>query len=99
MHNDDPRDGVMMTQAAQLAIVGLMISGAGIALLGTIASVVWRKIDLTIPEVFWAGSKIVAYPEKYVREDRVTIVKTVYLVGICLFLIGLLLILSYPFWK
>jgi hypothetical protein len=52
-----------------------MGSGLVIGLIGSRASTFWRKKELPISDMFWAGRAAVVHPEKYVRQDRVRGVK------------------------
>jgi hypothetical protein len=80
-------------------ILTLMGSGLFFLLLGAIASTVWRKKEFSLSDLFCVGSAAAAYPEKYVREDRIKVVKTLHFTGVTLFLTGVLVVVGYSIWK
>jgi uncharacterized iron-regulated membrane protein len=72
-------------------LITLMLSGMAIAIFGIVATVLWRKKDVTLGNLVWAGSKLAAHPERYVRPDRLALVRALAFTGVALFLIGAVL--------
>jgi hypothetical protein len=62
-------------------------------LFGAVSTFVWRKPGLTRQAVFWAGSRAAAHPERYVRRDRVWIVRMLSVTGATLFLLAVVALL------
>jgi hypothetical protein len=54
---------------------------------------------VSLLKLFWAGSEAGAHPEKYVRQDRVKVVKVLNLAGAFLFMMGVLVMVGYSIWK
>ena len=79
-----------MTKNAQTVVVALMLSGSAINLIGALAMTVWRKPGATI-----GGSYAAAHPETYVKQNRIKTVRIIHLIGISLFLAGVLTILVF----
>jgi hypothetical protein len=75
-------------------VLALLATGIALALSGTVASFVWRKADVTLGALFWAGSGAAAHPERYVRPDRVRVVRVLNLTGVGLFLMGVLFLVG-----
>jgi hypothetical protein len=83
----------LMTTTIQIVGFAFFFSGLAIALCGTIAMLFWRKSEVSKLELFWEGSRAAAHPEYYVRSEHVKTVKMLHLVGISLFLTGVLALL------
>ncbi|BDG04636.1 hypothetical protein [Anaeromyxobacter oryzae] len=75
-------------------ILGLMLTGLVVGLCGALASFSWRKDGVSSRELWLAGSKAAAYPERYVRPDRVLVVRVLNLVGVGLCLAGVLIMVA-----
>ena len=73
--------------------IAFLAVGIGLALVGVITSVLARKPDLTLSQLFWAGSNIAAHPERYVREECVGTVRALNLAGVLSWLVGVGIIL------
>jgi preprotein translocase subunit Sss1 len=69
-----------------------MLTGVGFLLIGVVMTRIWRKDGVTGAMLFWAGSYAAAHPERYVKPQRVFVVKCVNVTGIGLFLVGVLII-------
>lgn len=89
----------MITQTGKIIALTLMGSGSVIVLIGGIAATCWRKKEVSRADLFWAGSEAGAHPEKYVRPDRVKVVKVLNLAGAFLFMMGVLFMVGYSIWK
>jgi len=83
-----------MTITIQTAVIVLLVSGITISLCGSIATLFWRKREISKLDLFWAGSRAAAHPEDYVRAERVQPVKILHLIGVFLFLTGVLILLT-----
>ena len=79
----------------------LAVLGGGIVLLicSTLATVVWRRADVTIGAILWAGSSAAAHPERYVQPAKVATVRAISMVGAGLFLAGVLVLLVQGVWR
>ena len=75
-------------------IVGLSLTGFGLALGGALAGLSWRRSGVTTREAWLAGSDLAAHSERYVRPDRVFIVRVLNFAGIGLLLAGVLLLVA-----
>ena len=71
-----------------------MVSAIRLGLREQNATHVWRRPGLTNRNLFWAGSDLAAHPERYVRPDRVAIIRRLNFVGVCLFLSGVLILVG-----
>jgi hypothetical protein len=83
-----------MTKDAQTIVVALMLSGIAVNLIGVLAMTIWRKPGVTIGDLVSAGSSAAAHPKTYVKQDRVRVVRILYLTGTAMFLTGVLTILA-----
>ena len=84
----------MTEEAVRLLILGLWLTGFVVALCGTLASFSWRKGDVPSGELWMAGSKLAAHPERYVRPDRVLLVRVLNYLGVGLMLAGVLIMVA-----
>jgi hypothetical protein len=75
-------------------VLALFATGVVLVLSGTVSAFVWRKADVTLGALFWAGSGGAAHPERYVRPDKVRVVRVLNLTGVGLFLLGVLVLLG-----
>lgn len=73
-------------------VVGLMLTGLVLLLGCALASFGWRKDEVSAAELWLAGSKAAAHPEKYFRPDRVPVVRTMTYLGVGLWLAGVVVI-------
>jgi hypothetical protein len=89
----------MITQTGKIIIFTLATSGMFFLVLGAIGATFWRKKEVSLLKLFWAGSEAGAHPEKYVRQDRVKVVKVLNLAGAFLFMMGVLVMVGYSIWK
>ena len=76
----------------QTSVLALMLGGCLVLLVGFIATLAWRRPDVTIRNILLSGSDVGARPERYVREGRVRDVSRINLFGVCLFLSGVVVI-------
>jgi hypothetical protein len=81
----------------QWLVLSLFFAGVLISLVGTVAATLWRRADISIGALIWAGHNLAAYPERYVRPERVRVVRTIYIVGVLLSVmaVGLLLLAGF----
>jgi hypothetical protein len=85
----------MLIPTSDRAIVlALLATGFALALFGTVSAFVWRKAGVTPGALFWAGSSAAAHPERYVRPDKVRVVRVLNLTGVGLFLMGVLVLIG-----
>jgi hypothetical protein len=63
----------------------------GLLFLGAVMTRIWRKDELTGAMLFWAGSDSAAHPERYVKPQRVFLVRCMNATGVALFLVGIVL--------
>lgn len=75
-------------------IPGLMLTGVVFVICGAMASFSWRKEGVSAGELWLAGSKAAAYPERYVRPDRVRAVRVMNCIGVGLWLAGVVVIIA-----
>ncbi len=75
-------------------VLGLMLTGVVVLLCGALASFSWRKDDVSGGQLWMAGSRIAAHPERYVRPDRVLVVRVLNYAGIGLCLAGALVMVA-----
>jgi len=87
-----------MTAIHRTVALACFLTGIGLALCAVVATHIWRRDGVTGGELFWAGSDLVAHPERYVRPDRVSMVRRLNLIGICLFLSGVFIVLGATLW-
>jgi len=73
--------------------IALFLAGTAVGVLGVVGSAVWRRAEQTLGSLFWAGSGLAAHPERYVRADRVSVVRILNMTGVILWLIGVVMIL------
>jgi hypothetical protein len=71
----------------------VMLTGVGFMLIGVVMTRIWRKDGITGAMLFWAGSSAAAHPDRYVKPQRVFVVKCVNVTGVSLFLVGVLIVL------
>ena len=71
-------------------VLALLATGIAFAFSGAVSAFVWRKADVTAGALFWAGSRAATHPERYVRPDKVRVVRVLNLTGVGLFLLGVL---------
>lgn len=79
--------------------IALMLAGVTVAFCGAVAGTLWRREGVKIRALFWAGSSAAAHPERYVRPDRVRIVRALNLIGVSLFLSGVLVLVGQGLWR
>jgi hypothetical protein len=89
----------MITQTEKIIIFTFATSGMFFLVLGAIGATFWRKKEVSLLKLFCAGSAVRGHSEKYVRQDRVKVVKVLNLVGAFLFLMGVLVMVGYSIWK
>ena len=75
-------------------VLASMLSGVFLALLGAILGVLLRRPEISLTEVLFAGSSLATHPERFVRPSIVKPMKMLNLVGVLLFLLGIVLVLS-----
>ena len=68
----------------------VMLTGVGFLSIGVVLTRLWRKDEITGAMLFWAGSDAAAHPERYVKPQRVFLVRCMNGTGVGLFLIGVI---------
>jgi hypothetical protein len=58
------------------------------------ASFSWRKDGVSAGELWLAGSKAATHPERYVRPDRVRVVRVMNYLGVGLWLTGVVVMVA-----
>ncbi len=71
--------------------IALLLAGATVGIVGNLMTWAWRRSGQTLASLFWAGSDLAARPERFVRTDRVVVVRITYYAGVLLFLLGVLM--------
>jgi len=84
----------MMDPTTRGFALTLMLSGVAAGLGGVVATIAWRKPAVSVRTLLWAGSEAAAHPERYVKEERVAIVRGLNMIGVSLFLLGVLLLVG-----
>ena len=80
-------------------ILSLFASGWAVGLLCSMACLVfWRRDDVSFKDSYWAGSKVAAHPERYVRGDRVLIARILFFVAIGLILASVVAMVAVTVW-
>ena len=75
-------------------ILGLMVTGFVVLLCCALALLLWRKDGVSARELWMAGGKAAAYPERYVRPNRVLAVRLLNFIGVGLWLAGVLIMVA-----
>lgn len=75
-------------------VLGLMLTGFLLLICCTVASFGWRKDGVSAEEVWAAGSKAVAHPERYFRPDCVPVVRAMSYLGVGLWLAGVVVMVA-----
>lgn len=75
-------------------ILGLMLAGLVLVVCGAMASFSWRKDGVSAGELWLAGSRAAAHPERYVRPDRVPVVRVMNYLGVGLWLTGVVVMVA-----
>jgi hypothetical protein len=73
----------LQTTFLATAVVGFLL-----AVVGSGVATAYRREDVPFSIVFWAGSDVVAHPERYVRPERLALVRGLSLVGLGLLAAG-----------
>jgi hypothetical protein len=63
-------------------VASLASLGIALILCGNAAALAWRKQGITVGAFLSAGSTAAAHPERYVRPDRVRIVRVLFVTGV-----------------
>ena len=86
----------MITQTGKIIMFTLANSGLLFLVLGGIAATFWRKKEVSLLDLFCAGSAVRGHLEKYVRQAQVKVMKILNFAGAFLFLMGVLFMVGYP---
>ena len=75
-------------------VLGLMLTGAAVLLCCGLAAFSWRRDGVSAAELWMAGSRGAADPERYIRPDRVLVVRVLNYIGAGLWLAGVLIVVA-----
>ena len=75
-------------------IVTLALTGFTLGICANVASLIWRREEVTSAALWWAGSDLAAHTERYVRPDRVAVVRALYLAGVGLILAAVVVLVA-----
>jgi hypothetical protein len=79
-------------------VIALLMAGTALNICGAVATLIWRKEGVTVAALWLAGSTAAAHPERYVRPDRVRIVRVLNMTGVSLALVGVLALVARALW-
>lgn len=70
--------------------LSLILLGGGTALAAgsALGASVWRRADVPLSALLWAGSQAAIHPERFIRPGRVGAVRVLGAAGVTLFLLG-----------
>lgn len=74
--------------SATSTVVAVMFAGLLISMLAMCIAVLARRPELTPGALFWAGSNLVAHPERYVKPEALGAFKAVSFLGAAVFVTG-----------
>jgi hypothetical protein len=88
-----------MLGCVEAVVIGLVTLGVASLLIGTVTSALSRQDSVTLRRWFWAGSDVAAHPERYVRAERVGVVRALGLLGVVLALAGIAISVGYALYR
>lgn len=71
-------------------VLGLMVTGAGVLLCSGLGSFAWRRDGVSAGDLWMAGTKVAVCPERFIRQERVLVVRVLNYAGVGLWLAGVL---------
>jgi hypothetical protein len=71
-----------------IELIILFIISIVITLIGTTLMLMSRKPGVSVADIYWKGSSVFRNLDKYIRPERVSIVRTLNVVGVLLFLVS-----------
>lgn len=83
-------------------VLGLMLTGAALLLCSGLGSFAWRRDGVSAGELWMAGSKVAVCPERFIRQERVLVVRVLNYGGVGLWLAGVLTMVAAmlrPLWQ
>jgi len=75
-------------------IVTLALTGFALCICAGVVSLIWRREEVTSAALWWAGSDLAAHPERYVRPDRVAVVRALCFAGVGLILAAVVVLVA-----
>jgi hypothetical protein len=86
-----------MMMPPPLRILMAMSMGGGLLLgiTATLASLAWRKPEVSLKKWYWAGSDLAAHPERYFLTAALTPLRRLFLLSACLWLAGIVAVVGY----
>ena len=86
---------MMMPLPLRIVMAVSMGGGLLVGIAATLASLAWRRPEVSLKKWYWGGSDLAAHPERYFLPEAVSPLRRLFLLSVCLWLAGVVALVGY----